>query len=511
MPLVISSRTLRHFLPGVLIAVLIFAMTSRAVAATSSVILEDTFDVDHGHWIAEDWAIGGGQALTGSFGISSALRSAASFPQTRFTIEARVTIGVGQGPSPANSFGVFFGETTPFNHYEVMWHPGDAFTLVRSSYAGGTAEFITVVLASASIDLGGRSSTWRVVRDATTGVIQVFVDTGGGFPAQPQLQAVDATLPALGVFGLMDQSETSWPLSCDHIIARTISEAPRPVVARLVLIDADTDQPVEEFPLLGNGIVLNRFTLPPRLNIRAETVPATVGSVRFVLDGVVRVENHQPYALAGDAAGGSDYLPWTPALGSHRLVVTPFAQAQAGGAAGIAMDLTFTVVDQWVPFRLQVDFLPRGAPQQFPDFRNDHGDVFGARPGRLTYGWNRDTFETRTRPYAGFWWEQPYYDTLNHMQKPANPDAFWEVAVPNGSYEVSVVCGDPSFLDSRYRVAAEGTVVVDGFPTAAQPWVSGVVVVTVTDGRLTIRNAAGAVNNKICFLYIRQQSPGSNG
>lgn len=52
---------------------------------------------------------------------------------------------------------------------------------------------------------------------------------------------------------------------------------------------------------------------------------------------------------------------------------------------------------------------------------------------------------------------------------------------------------------------------VDGTPTAANPWVEGTVEyaqVFASDGRLTISNAAGSVNNKIAFIEIQQTGVG---
>jgi hypothetical protein len=91
------------------------------------------------------------------------------------------------------------------------------------------------------------------------------------------------------------------------------------------------------------------------------------------------------------------------------------------------------------------------------------------------------------------------------MQKPANPNASWELAVPSGTYAVRIVAGDPSFVDGVYRIAAEGTVVIDGTPTAASHWIDRTATVSVTDGRLTITNASGSSNDKIDFIEVTPQ------
>jgi hypothetical protein len=44
-----------------------------------------------------------------------------------------------------------------------------------------------------------------------------------------------------------------------------------------------------------------------------------------------------------------------------------------------------------------------------------------------------------------------------------------------------------------------------GTPTSSIRWFEGTVTVTVSDGRLTISNATGASNNKICFVDITRQ------
>jgi pectate lyase len=118
-------------------------------------------------------------------------------------------------------------------------------------------------------------------------------------------------------------------------------------VASFTLINADTDQPIANFDPLNNDITLNLASLPTRnLNIRANTSPATVGSVRFGLDGKsnYRTDNRAPYALGGDNSG--NYYGWRPSLGTHILTARPYTRSDARGTAGSALTITFTVVDK---------------------------------------------------------------------------------------------------------------------------------------------------------------------
>jgi hypothetical protein len=78
----------------------------------------------------------------------------------------------------------------------------------------------------------------------------------------------------------------------------------------------------------------------------------------------------------------------------------------------------------------------------------------------------------------------------------------WELAVPNGSYRVHVVSGDPNHTDSVFRTNVEGVLAVSGTPTTSTRWFEGWVNVNVVDGRLTISNGSGASNNKINFVDV---------
>ena len=153
-----------------------------------------------------------------------------------------------------------------------------------------------------------------------------------------------------------------------------------------------------------------------------------------------------------------------------------------------------------IAFPVQINFQPASSPT-FAGYLVDGGLVYGGRGSGLSYGWNQDT-TAFSRDRNSTLSPDQRYDTLIHMQKVANE--IWELAVPSGSYSVRIVAGDPGFIDSVYAIAAEGTLVVSGTPTAATHWFDGTATVSVTDGRLTITNAAGSNNNKIDFIVVNK-------
>jgi hypothetical protein len=122
-----------------------------------------------------------------------------------------------------------------------------------------------------------------------------------------------------------------------------------PRVASLTLIDAASDAPAAGHDPLADGSTLQPGAWPA-VNIRANTEPSTVGSVRFELrrNGTVirmHVENNPPYALFGNSGG--DYAPWPdggPTAGStYRVKATPHSAPGGGGTAGVPLELTFTI------------------------------------------------------------------------------------------------------------------------------------------------------------------------
>jgi hypothetical protein len=152
---------------------------------------------------------------------------------------------------------------------------------------------------------------------------------------------------------------------------------------------------------------------------------------------------------------------------------------------------------------VKINFEPAGSPVP-SGYLADTGAVFGDRGNGFSYGWNVDnSAQTRDRNASNS--PDQRYDTLIHLQKPENPNASWELALPSGTYSVRIVSGDPSNFDSVYKLNAETTLALSGTPSASTLWFDQTVTVPVTDGRLSITNASGSSNDKMDFIEVTQQ------
>lgn len=105
-------------------------------------------------------------------------------------------------------------------------------------------------------------------------------------------------------------------------------------------------------------------------------------------------------------------------------------------------------------------------------------------------------------------------DTLQHMQFGNTPDAAWEYAVPNGTYNVTVSVGDTAnnrgLYDSQHTIRVEGDTIINQFQgSETQKYQLNSGTIKVTDGKLTI-DAFGGINTKINYLEIVPITPGSH-
>jgi hypothetical protein len=191
--------------------------------------------------------------------------------------------------------------------------------------------------------------------------------------------------------------------------------------------------------------------------------------------------------------------------------LTPGAQytysIQAFNNAGPSALQTFTVItpaSAATGFSAHINFsnsltdVPAG-------YINDVGAAYGAQGG-LTYGWlangtpTSNTAQSRDRNTT--FSPDELHDSLIHLQKPANPNASWQIAVPNGTYQVHILTGDPTATDSVYSLNANGVNVVTATPNSLNLWADGTQTITVTNGLITVTNGAGARNNKIDAIDI---------
>jgi len=127
----------------------------------------------------------------------------------------------------------------------------------------------------------------------------------------------------------------------------------------------------------------------------------------------------------------------------------------------------------------------------------DVGAAFGNRGNGLLYGWNA------ARPSAdrnSSLSPDQRYDT--HVVSGKDTRVSWELALPDGLYDVFLVAGDPGSSSGTYRFSLEDVPAIDGPVNSTNRWLSNRLNIVVADGRLSLSNLAGAGNNKICFIDI---------
>ncbi len=142
----------------------------------------------------------------------------------------------------------------------------------------------------------------------------------------------------------------------------------------------------------------------------------------------------------------------------------------------------------------------------------DSGAAFADRGNGFSYGWGSDnSANVRARGAASS--PDQRYDSLAQLRAGSEAGAAWELALPNGSYRVHLVAGDPSAYDGVYSLDLEGKLVLACTPQANDRWCENEVDVQVSDGRLTLTNGSGGVNNKVCYIEISgsgvKPAPGS--
>ncbi|MCP2045440.1 InlB B-repeat-containing protein, partial [Pontibacter sp. HSC-36F09] len=170
------------------------------------------------------------------------------------------------------------------------------------------------------------------------------------------------------------EPNTTVTMDQDKTVSATIEALPTgPLVSSFTLVSAHTEQ--DFFQLTdGASIVLSQLS-STKLNIRANTSPSQVGSVKIELTGTqfrTYTDNAAPYALFGDDGRGNYYYGnWNPpATGTYTLRATPYSGSNGTGTAGTPLTITFTVVNNVSPgtqYALSVSTMGGGTVAKSPD------------------------------------------------------------------------------------------------------------------------------------------------
>jgi len=154
------------------------------------------------------------------------------------------------------------------------------------------------------------------------------------------------------------------------------------------------------------------------------------------------------------------------------------------------------------PIHISISFQPASFPLQ-TGYQGDFGQPFGPRANGYSYGWNTD-HASRTFAYSPL----PGYESIwgaqwSLIRMLPGPSTTWDIALPNGAYDVSILAAGYQCQGQLQQISAEGVLVVNG--TAGwdyDTYVGGTQTVIVNDGRLTLTNGPTAELNCIDYIQI---------
>jgi fibronectin type 3 domain-containing protein len=236
-----------------------------------------------------------------------------------------------------------------------------------------------------------------------------------------------------------------------------------------------------------------------------------------------------PTAVTAQSSGGRNLVSWTAAPGASSYAVYRSTSTRRGSGSLIssrvkggsfsdsAIQLGTTYYYTVVAANSSGSSAPSAAASAQATFSaainfsstpidsstgyiTDEGNLYGKRAG-MVFGWNQDNSAnafSRGSPSS----PDAMHDGFVEMQAASDPRASWSVALPDGTYTIDILAGDPEATNGVYDIDANGAPIVSGRPTADDPWVEGAQTVTVTNGLLTLTSASGARRNKIDSIQI---------
>ncbi|RDC63914.1 T9SS type A sorting domain-containing protein [Adhaeribacter pallidiroseus] len=209
----------KHKLKAKVLGVCLFLFTSIQVATVSAqtnpIIFRDDFDRSElgNDWgQADGWSIQSGYAYNAVEGSNGALITSRNYSATSYILE---TPARGFTSSYQREFRIIFGQKD-----QTLGNGTDsAYVLSYTPYAGGQLTlskatdniFYPEVLDEVSIYPDLETNRWSRFKIARykSGLIQVYLDRGRGYPSVPVLEAIDDTYKTLSYFGWQIDTQTS--------------------------------------------------------------------------------------------------------------------------------------------------------------------------------------------------------------------------------------------------------------------------------------------------------------
>ncbi|QRQ99446.1 OmpL47-type beta-barrel domain-containing protein [Dyadobacter sandarakinus] len=279
--------------------------------------------------------------------------------------------------------------------------------------------------------------------------------------------------------------------------------------------------PVEVISMTFSKPVLN-FTVIKGQQVLPQTVEvlATPAVNAFTLSKTEASWLTLPANTSGKLEFGPANINSNLDEGSYQALVT----CQADGHEPTTLLVNLHVVNALNPAVAKINFQDAASGPPLNYFR-DFGQAFGARTAReqgagLQFGWKKRSDGTpldltangrnRNTP------EDVLLATLIHMQanqitstfKGTKVEGYWEMKVPNGTYEVQVSAGDGDIGTSAesHTLNVEGVTLISNFvPNGKTGTISRFKSATgqvhVTDELLTV-NADGGTNTKINYINV---------
>jgi len=137
------------------------------------------------------------------------------------------------------------------------------------------------------------------------------------------------------------------------------------------------------------------------------------------------------------------------------------------------------------------------------DYLADSGLKFDNRGNGYSYGWSDNISQgARDRNHNNA--KDQRYDTLLHMLHPSlGYNEYWEIELPNNTYQVKLVTGDPKYCDKLYQIAVEDVLTINQAPNCSH-FIENTANIEVTDGFLTIKTLPDSIDAKLAYIEITE-------